>query len=310
VFERYTERARRAIFFGRYEASLFASPETPEIKSEVLLLGILHDDKTGVTGIAADTIKAIREDVEALAHRNIPRIATSVDLPLSLNCRRALAFAAEEAARLNHQHIDTTHLILGLLRVEHSRAAELLRQHGVEYESYRKVLVDSAAKAKVVVPQPNPATPQPRTFGRQASDLSRLVDHILDRVPLAEHDGEQMLRRKPWTRLEALGHLIDWTIAHQQWLVQASSESRVRAIGYPSESPAVVQRYDGFSWPDAVDLWVSLNRLLAHVLESIPESKAQTPCHIGIAPPVALADLMDHFIEHCEDIGGQILAHL
>ena len=40
MFERYTEKARRTIFFARYEASQFGSPR---IEAEHLLLGLLHE---------------------------------------------------------------------------------------------------------------------------------------------------------------------------------------------------------------------------------------------------------------------------
>ena len=39
MFERYTEKARRVIFFARYEASQFGSPY---IETEHLLLGLLR----------------------------------------------------------------------------------------------------------------------------------------------------------------------------------------------------------------------------------------------------------------------------
>jgi len=42
MFERYTEKARRIVFFARYEASEFGSPT---IETEHLLLGILREDK-------------------------------------------------------------------------------------------------------------------------------------------------------------------------------------------------------------------------------------------------------------------------
>ncbi len=42
MFERYTEKARRVIFFSRYEASQFGSPY---IETEHLLLGILREAK-------------------------------------------------------------------------------------------------------------------------------------------------------------------------------------------------------------------------------------------------------------------------
>jgi hypothetical protein len=55
-------------------------------------------------------------------------------------------------------------------------------------------------------------------------------------------------------------------------------------------------------------LWTSLNRLLIHVLSGIPEEKLTTPCHIGIEPPRTLNQLIAAYIEHCEDIVGQMLA--
>ena len=43
MFERYTEKARRAIFFARHEATQFGSPY---IESEHLLLGLLRETKS------------------------------------------------------------------------------------------------------------------------------------------------------------------------------------------------------------------------------------------------------------------------
>lgn len=43
MFERYTEKARRVIFFARYEASQYGSPY---IETEHLLLGLCREDRT------------------------------------------------------------------------------------------------------------------------------------------------------------------------------------------------------------------------------------------------------------------------
>jgi ATP-dependent Clp protease ATP-binding subunit ClpC len=42
MFERYTEKARRVIFFARYEASQYG---WPQIESEHLLLGLVHEGR-------------------------------------------------------------------------------------------------------------------------------------------------------------------------------------------------------------------------------------------------------------------------
>ncbi len=71
-----------------------------------------------------------------------------------------------------------------------------------------------------------------------------------------------------------------------------------------------VQHYADFSWQRTVNLWVLLNRLLIHVLARIPEDKLAVECRIGIADPIPLAQLVERYVAHCEDIVGQILARL
>ena len=135
MFELYSEKARRVIFFARYEASQFGSPY---IETEHLLLGLLREDKALANRFLGSyaAIESIRKKVDALTTIR-EKIPTSVDLPLSHESKGALANAAEEAARLNHPAIETEHLLLGLLREEKSFAAELLREHGVTLSESR-----------------------------------------------------------------------------------------------------------------------------------------------------------------------------
>jgi hypothetical protein len=130
MFERYTERARRVIFFARYEASQYGSPY---IETEHILLGILREHN--VLRLSPDAIESIRKQIDA---RTPKRPAKSVDLPLSNACKRVLAYAAEEAERLAHRWIGTEHLLLGLLREKDCVAAEILRQHGFELDQLRE----------------------------------------------------------------------------------------------------------------------------------------------------------------------------
>ena len=129
MFERYTEKARRVIFFARYEASQFGSPY---IETEHLLLGLLREDKALANRFLLSwlSVESIRKKIEG--HTTIrERVATSVDLPLSNECKRVLVYAAEEAERLSHKHIGTEHLLLGLLRESDCFAAKLLNEKGV-----------------------------------------------------------------------------------------------------------------------------------------------------------------------------------
>jgi Clp amino terminal domain, pathogenicity island component len=136
VFERYTEKARRAIFFARYEASQYGSSR---IEPEHLLLGLLreHRELGRRVLISPGSVEAVRAEI---AKRSVPseKIPTSVDLPLSEDCKRVLKNAVEEADRLSHKQIGCEHLLIGLLREEKSFAAEVLLRFGISLDQLRQ----------------------------------------------------------------------------------------------------------------------------------------------------------------------------
>ena len=138
MFERYTEKARRVIFFARYEASQFGSPY---IEAEHLLLGLLHEEKALANRFLRSdgAVESIRKQIE---EHTAPRekVSTSVDLPLSHECKCVLPYAVEEADSLKHKHIGTAHLLLGLLREEKCFAAEILYGRGLRLAAIREEL--------------------------------------------------------------------------------------------------------------------------------------------------------------------------
>jgi hypothetical protein len=81
----------------------------------------------------------IRKRIDQLTPQH-PSTPTSVDLPVSQEGKQALKFAADEADRLAHKHIGTEHLLLGLLDVEGSLAAKLLRDGGADAAKIRSRL--------------------------------------------------------------------------------------------------------------------------------------------------------------------------
>jgi len=143
MFERYTEKARRVIFFGRYEACQNGSPE---IDTEHLLLGLLREDKALHRWLPKTDPEMVRRRVADAHSPERPSISTKVDLPLSAAAKRVLKFAADEAERLAHRHIGTEHLFLGLLDEEEGFAAQLLREGGADANGIRIQLTASRAK--------------------------------------------------------------------------------------------------------------------------------------------------------------------
>ena len=125
MFDKFTEKARRVVFFSRFEAGNFGSPA---IESEHLLLGLMHEDEN-LRGRLNATLLQIRKDIEERKPSG-EKVPTSQDLPLSEESIRILKYAADESDRLSLQYVDTGHLLSGLLREENSFAVELLKRHG------------------------------------------------------------------------------------------------------------------------------------------------------------------------------------
>jgi uncharacterized protein (TIGR03435 family) len=144
MFERYTERARRVLFFARYEASQRGSLS---IETEHLLLGLVREGK-GVTSLifarSNISLANIRKEIEGRIVFRRP-VSTSVEIPFTMESKRALQFAAEEADRLLHNYIGTEHFLLGILREERSVAASILMEKGVRLEAVRDQIVQLLA---------------------------------------------------------------------------------------------------------------------------------------------------------------------
>jgi ATP-dependent Clp protease ATP-binding subunit ClpA len=139
MFERYTEKARRSIFFARYEASQFGSPE---IDTEHLLLGLLREDHS-LLGLGPELpLEAIRKRIQAATLPGREKIPTSVDLPLSLACKLALAHGAEEAQKFGDNQIRTAHLLIGLLDQD-CFAAQMLHEFGWAADTLRLAVASS-----------------------------------------------------------------------------------------------------------------------------------------------------------------------
>ena len=160
MFERYTDKGRRVIFFARHEALQYGSQV---ISPEHILLGLMREDKT----ISARffpfrnplTVQTVRHEVEErIVLRE--RIPQSAELHLAPETKRILVFASEESRNLQSLNIGPEHLLLGIVREENSIAAEILAQHGLRLRDARAEIAGqngfpnfySAGKEKTDVP--------------------------------------------------------------------------------------------------------------------------------------------------------------
>jgi ATP-dependent Clp protease ATP-binding subunit ClpC len=140
MFERFNEHVRRSLFFARYEASRSSSRS---IALQHVLLGMLREADPAFNELLRSRGIEPRELREELFGERvtIERVSTSPDLPLAEETKKALAFAVHEAESMGHANVGSEHLVLGLLRVEGSTAAEYLSTHGIELFQLREEVV-------------------------------------------------------------------------------------------------------------------------------------------------------------------------
>ncbi len=132
MFERFTETARRAVFFARYEAS---ETRNLTIENWHLLLGIVREDPRLATRILGGATLAEFRQSFAAHFGNTPS-ATSGDMPLSAESREALNGALDEAELARSAAIGPEHMLAGILHTK-GPAVEALTARGITLEFCR-----------------------------------------------------------------------------------------------------------------------------------------------------------------------------
>ena len=191
MFERFTEKARRVIFFARFEASQYGSPY---IDTEHLLLGLWRED-SAIRGYLKDTEmdSAVRAEVERQIVRGKP-FGTSVEVPLSADGKNVLRFAAEEADRLGERDVGTEHVLLGLLRVKDSLGARIARERGINLEEFREQLAKNPPSAiRVAAHQRKPSGPHLEQFlnGLKSESADTLMSFFAPNAQVIDVHGKR-----------------------------------------------------------------------------------------------------------------------
>src|SRR5688572_15274512 len=192
MFERYTERSRRVIFFARYEALQYGSPS---ISPEHVLLGLMREDKTISARFLSFrtnlTVDAVRRDVEErIVLRD--RIPQSAELHLATETEEILFYANEESRHLKNRHIGPEHLLLGIVREERSIAAEILMQYGLRVQDIREELARQTGTPNIMpTSKDGSTTPNLQEFTRDLT--SDAAEGKLDPLVGREHEIERLI---------------------------------------------------------------------------------------------------------------------
>ncbi|MGC9038946.1 MAG: ATP-dependent Clp protease ATP-binding subunit, partial [Roseiflexus sp.] len=135
VYDKFTKRAKQVLQIATEEARAF---NHPYIGTEHILLGLIREGE----GVAARVLDELgvklaqaRHAVEFIVgHGEGP---PRQDQDLTARAKKVIAYAVEEAKRLNHHYIGTEHLLLGLVRNGEGVATGVLDILGVSLEQVR-----------------------------------------------------------------------------------------------------------------------------------------------------------------------------
>ncbi|HLK56456.1 MAG TPA: Clp protease N-terminal domain-containing protein [Chthonomonadaceae bacterium] len=171
MWQRFTERARRMVFYAQEEARRL---DQNYVGTEHILLGMLREQDHVAARVLEGlgvSLGKIREEVERQAERGTGK--TGQNLELTPRGKRSIDLAYEEAKLLHNNYIGTEHLLLGLIRESEGVAGRVLAEQGVQLEPVReaiRVLQQSGSQSPAT---PNPLDVQQEESGPQPGDLGR-----------------------------------------------------------------------------------------------------------------------------------------
>ena len=199
MFEKFTEKARRVMFFARYEASQFGAES---IQSGHLLLGLLRESEKTSTQLldrmGVQTSLLRERLVAALTPRDkkITPSSTSIDIPMEEEVKRILQHAAAESAKLNHKHVGAEHLLLGMLKEEQCLAGRLLREMGADLIAAKEILLEATKEEKIA--KKKKEHPLLAEFARNLSEMAErgIFDNLIGRDTEVERIIQILSRRR------------------------------------------------------------------------------------------------------------------
>jgi ATP-dependent Clp protease ATP-binding subunit ClpA len=225
MFERFTDRARRAVILAQDEARELGHGS---VGPEHVLLGLLAVGG-GVAAVALESLgislAETRERVEETAGRG--QDAPAGRIPFTPAARHLPEGALREAQRLGHDYVGTEHLLLALPCEGGGVAARVLAARGADYAQVRERVLGLLARA-----------------GERASPKTRMVRLP---VPAGLTDAlEQFpqVRRQKTAAVEAQDFEGAAALREREEQLRAEILRLAREWGAGAEVPAVIAEED------------------------------------------------------------------
>ncbi len=200
MWQRFTERARKVVFYAQEEAQKFGEGY---VSTEHLLLGLVRESDSVAARVLEKlgvSLNRIRAEVEKQLPRGDAR--PSQDMTLTPRAKRVIDLAYDEARNLNNNYIGTEHLLLGLIREGDGLAGRVLAKLGVELEKARREVMslqdnDTQTKSSGGSRSSSSGNGNTKTqtldeFGRDLTELAR--DGKLDPVVGRQSEIERVMQ--------------------------------------------------------------------------------------------------------------------
>jgi len=197
-FEKFSERARRALTRAQEEAQHFGHSY---IDTEHILLGLIAEEDSVASQVLNNlgvATSKVRSAVEFIVGRG-GRPSTN-EVGLTPRAKKVIELAVDEARRLNHSYIGTEHLLLGLLKEREGSAAGVLESLGITFDKVlaevNKLLNAAGGQARAVTKE-GARTPILDQLGVDLTGLARQgkLDNIVGREKECERIIQILSRR-------------------------------------------------------------------------------------------------------------------
>jgi len=206
MWQRFTERARKVVFYAQEEAQKFGEGY---VSTEHLLLGLVRETDS-VAARVLERLEVSLSRIRAEVEKQLPRgeARPSSDMTLTPRAKRVIDLAYDEARNLNNNYIGTEHLLLGLIREGDGLAGRVLAKLGVELERARREVMalqdndtqtrsSSKSGSQRSADSGSAKTQTLDEFGRDLTDLARegKLDPVVGRQGEIERVMQILTRR-------------------------------------------------------------------------------------------------------------------
>ncbi len=188
MWQRFTERARKVVFYAQEEAQKFGEGY---VSTEHLLLGLVREPDSVAARVLEKmgvSLSRIRSEVEKQLPRGEHKPVQ--EMILSPRAKRVIDLAYDEARFLKNNYIGTEHLLLGLIREGDGLAWRVLAKLGVDLErARREVMILHGGE----IEEPFKHLRSPLLCAREKSML--FVVDVQEKLLSQIIKGEEVLRR-------------------------------------------------------------------------------------------------------------------